>query len=171
MNKTVSEIIKEVKGQMDEYVRDIHARYSSEPEPDLPALEVYKTTFDWAQAAMEEVERKHPGYYKWAAIYALVDTYYDQSELVRLCKYCFDHYHMPPWWTEDRLYVDTNVKGDEHPPAWTEVLKNIEQGTAKDGQPYKIEVLCMFQYSPAMADFCRQHGVQLVMQKERRSRA
>lgn len=171
MDKTVAEITKEVKGQIDEYRREAYAKYGSEPDPEPPPMENYKTRLDWLQAAMEQVERKHPGYYRRAVIYALVDTYYDQAELVRLCKYCFQRYHMPPWWAEHRLYVDTNVKGDEHPPAWTELLKNIEQGTDKEGDPWKIEVVCMFQYSPAMEGFCRQYGVHLVMLKERRSRS
>jgi hypothetical protein len=114
---------------------------------------------------LERLKRENPGFYKRVAIYALVESYSDQTELLRLCRYCIEHYHTCNYWLEDCLYVDTNVKGNEHPPAWTELLKNIEEGLSKDGEPYKIEVLCMFQHSPAMADFCRQHGVELVMPK------
>jgi len=165
MDKTVAEIIKEVKGQLDEYAREIHAKYSSEPEPELPPQWTHKELFQYLQVEEERLRRKRPDWFKWAAVYALVDTYYDQSELVRLCKYYLLQYNPPTWWIEDRLYVDTNVKGNEHPPAWTELLKNIEEGTRKDGEPCKIEVLCMFQHSPAMADFCGQYGVQLVMRQ------
>jgi len=165
MDKTVSEIIKEVKGQTDEYVRELKAKSPPEPEPEMPPLGTFKEESGRFQKEFERLKRKCPDLFKRVVIYALVETYYDQTELVRLCKYCFLHYYMPPWWIEDRLYVDTNVKGDQDPPAWTELLKNIEEGLSKDGEPYKIEVLCMFQHSPAMADFCRQHGVNLVMPK------
>jgi len=158
MDKTVSEIIKEVEGQTDRYARELKAKCPPEPEPEMPLLGTFEE--EW-----ERLKREYPDFFKRVVIYALVETNYDQSELVRLCKYCTLHYHMPPWWTEDRLYVDTNVRGNEHPPAWTELLENIEKGVSKDGAPYKIEVLCMFQYSPAIADFCRQHNVELVIPK------
>jgi len=157
MDKTTSEIVKEVQGQTNEYMRQLQAKYPAKSQTERTPLEL--------DEERERLKRDNPDFFKEVAIYALVESYSDQSELLRLCKYCTVHYCCCIYWLDVCLYVDTNVKGNEHPPAWTELLGNIEKGVSKGGEPYKIEVLCMFQQSAGIADFCRQHNVELVMPK------
>jgi len=156
MNRTVSEIIAEVEAQTRGYVREQMARHPPERQR--------FDSFEELDEELNRLKREYPEAHKHAVIYALVESYSDQAELLRLCKYCSLRYLCCAYWLDDCLYVDTNVQGNKHPPAWTELLENIEKGVSRDGGP-RIEVLCMFQSSPGIADFCRQHNVKLVIPK------
>ena len=155
MNRTIPEIIGEVKTQTGDYLREQISKHPPERH-DVKTLEELDDE-------MERLKREYPESYKRVAIYALVESYSDQAELLRLCKYCADRYLCCMYDLENSLYVDTDVHGNEHPPNWVRLLEDIEKGVRIYGNQYKIEVLCMFQASPGIEDFCRQHNVKLVI--------